>query len=80
MTPEEKEDLLLDAALAALPGVVSTFGSDCENRRDLICHKALVIGARFVEKYESRSWENRQNRRDYHEQDGNVAFLGHGQN
>ena len=48
------EDLMLDAALHALPGVAATFGLEIENRGDVISHKANRLGEAFAEKWLQR--------------------------
>ena len=62
MTEEQLDELRLDAALHALPGIAATFGMDVEFRKEVLCHKALVIGDEFVRKWQQRQKEKEEYR------------------
>lgn len=63
ITEEELDDLRLDAAIHALPGIAATFGMDVEFRKEVICHKALVLGDEFIRKWQHRQKEKEEYRK-----------------
>lgn len=57
MTEQERDDLLIDFATAAMATITPTFGSLIESKRQVIAHKSFLLAEAMVDAYERRAWE-----------------------
>lgn len=57
MTEQEREELRLDLAVAAMKALIPTFGEAVESKRNVIAHKSFRMAEAMLTAYETRNWE-----------------------
>lgn len=56
-TGQEREDLRIELAIAAMQALIPTFGEAVEPRREVIAHKSFRLAEAMLQAYDKRTWE-----------------------
>lgn len=57
LTEQQREELRIDLAIAAMQALLPTFGSEVELRRNVIAHKSFLMAEAMLRANDTRAWE-----------------------
>lgn len=57
LTEQQREELRIDFAVAAMQALLPTFGGAMEPKRNVIAHKSFRMAEAMLDVYERRTWE-----------------------